>query len=91
MEYIIILVDSAWSGPPRSYEHETEYVKVELIRKGSQMVGLRYKNTRPTLIIDTIQDRTLVRNGEDVFDKWYSSEVLRNITPKPKIVKKRPS
>jgi hypothetical protein len=64
--YILVLVDELYDTP--CIEHNG--VKIEFIPKGRIMVGLRYKQHRPTLIIDAIKDRTL---GSGVlFDVWWN-------------------
>lgn len=69
MEYIVILVDRP-SDRHIMGSYETDNVKVHVIAKGQQMVGLRFKSTRPTLMIDCIKDRTL-GGSEERFKDWW--------------------
>lgn len=70
LHYILILVDKDTNY---NRDIETNNVKVQVISKGQQMCGLRFKHTRPTLIIDEIKDRTYINhNGDDIFEEWWA-------------------
>lgn len=74
--YVVVLVDTQEKATAinraASSTREGE-TKVEAFSSMSQMVGIRHRATRPTLIIDAIKDRE-VKN----FERWFDSEVRRN-------------
>lgn len=76
LKYVVILVDKL---EPDMRSFETDTLKVHYVSKGQQMVGLRFRHMRPTMIIDMIEDRTYVTSyGEDKFDDWFDHCVKPN-------------
>lgn len=83
-QYVLILVDS-----PELANHITQscldtrdtQTYVHAVFVGQQMVGLRHRETRPTVIIDMITDRS-----HPQFDLWWEHCVMLNAV-KAKIVK----
>lgn len=72
IEYIVILVD-------QGHNHvvcETDTLKIQVFKKGSQMLGLQFKGSRPTRIIDRIHKRDLGLNVE--FEDWWKHCVVPN-------------
>jgi hypothetical protein len=70
MEYIILLVDRPKEA--LRLNAKLQYVttpdfKMEAFSRGQALVGLRYKHSRPTRIIDYIEDR----EGER-FERWFN-------------------
>lgn len=76
MTYIIILVDKL---DGYTVGHQDDNMKIQYISKGQQMVGLRFRHTRPSLVIDTIKDRSYKNaEGDELFDKWFEQCVIPN-------------
>jgi hypothetical protein len=67
--YIVVLVDSG-EIPQQPTMHGQ--IRIETYTKGKAFCGLQWRGKRPDLIIDAIEDRTLVINGEDQFDLWFT-------------------
>ena len=71
LEYIVILVDEVL---PYMRPIEGPTAKVTFHGAGTQMVGLRFRHTRPTHVINCISEEKKRELG-DRYDYWYDHAV----------------